>query len=148
MNKAVTLNPNDANTAAKAAELFSYTGRSQEAVAWVKRAMSLNPHHPDWYWQELGLALYVGDQYTEAVNAFNRIANPIAFDHTYLAASYVSLYEIDQAKSHVKDLLRINPRASIGYYKKTSPYKNTAVLEQFIAALRKAGLPEHSPKEQ
>ena len=148
MKKAVTLNPNDANTAAKAAELFSYTGRSQEAVAWVKRAMSLNPHHPDWYWQELGLALYVGGQYTEAVNAFNRIANPVAFDHAYLATSYVSLDEIDQAKSHVKDLLRINPRASIGYYKKTSPFKNTAVLEQFINALRKAGLPEHSPKEQ
>jgi adenylate cyclase len=70
ITKAVTLNPNDANTAAKAAELFSYTSRSQEAVASVKRAMLLNPHHPDWYWQEMGLALYIGRQYTDAIGAF------------------------------------------------------------------------------
>lgn len=140
MNKAVSLNPNDANTAAKVAELFSFTGRPQEAVASVKRAMSLNPQHPDWYWQEMGLALYVGGQYTEAINAFNRIANPVEFDHAYLAVCCVALGEIDQAKSHVADLRNMSSRASIRIYEKTQPYKNAADLERFIDALRKAGL--------
>ncbi len=140
ITKAVTLNPNDANTAAKAAELFSYTGRSQEAVASVKRAMLLNPHHPDWYWQELGLALYVGGQYTEAIEAFNRIANLVEFDYAYLAACCVALGEIEQAKSHIETMHQIRPRASVRYYEKTQPFKNDADLGRFLDALRKAGL--------
>ena len=142
ITRAVNLNPNDANTAAKAAELFSFTSRSQEAVASVKRAMSLNPRHPDWYWQELGLALYVGDQYTEAIDAFNRIANLVEFDYAYLAACHVALDEVEQAKSNVANLLRMKPRASIRYYEKTQPYKNEADLKRFLNALRKAGLGE------
>ena len=140
MNKAVSLNPNDANTAAKVAELFSFTGRPEEAIEWVKRAMSLNPQHPDWYWQEMGLALYVGGQHTEAIDAFNRIANPVEFDHAYLAVCCVALGEIDQAKSHVADLRSMSSRASIRFYQKTQPYKNADDLENFIDALRKAGL--------
>jgi adenylate cyclase len=140
ITKAVTLNPNDANTAAKAAELFSYSGRSQEAVASVKRAMLLNPHHPDWYWQELGLAHYVGGQYTEAIGAFNRIAKLVEFDYAYLAACCVALGDIEQAKSHIAAMRQIRPSASVRYYEKTQPFKNDADLERFIDALRKAGL--------
>jgi adenylate cyclase len=142
ITRAVTLNPNDANTAAKATELFSFTGRSQEAVASIKRAMSLNPRYPDWYWQELGLALYVSGQYTEAIDAFNRIANLVEFDYAYLAACRVALGEVEQAKSHIADLLRMMPRASIRYYEKTQPYKNEADLKRFLNALREAGLGE------
>ena len=140
ITKAVTLNPNDANTAAKAAELFSYTGRSQEAVASVKRAMLLNPHHPDWYWQELGLAHYVGGQYTEAIGAFKRIAKLVEFDYTYLAACCVALGEIEQAKSHIANMRQIRPRASIRYFEQSQPYKNDTDLQRFLDALRKAGL--------
>ena len=142
ITRAIALNPNDANTAAKATELFSFTGRSQEAVASIKRAMSLNPLYPDWYWQELGLALYVGGQYTEAIDAFNRIANLVEFDYAYLAACCVALGEVEQAKSHVANLLRMMPRASIRYYEKTQPYKNDADLKRFLNALREAGLGE------
>lgn len=142
ITKAITLNPNDANTAAKATELFCFTGRSQEAVASIKRAMSLNPLYPDWYWQELGLALYVGGQYTEAIDAFNRIANLVEFDYAYLAACRVALGEVEKAKSHVANLLRMMPRASIRYYEKTQPYKNDADLKRFLNALREAGLGE------
>jgi adenylate cyclase len=68
-SKAVELNPNHANIAAKFASFLSYTGRPQAAAASVTRAIRLNPHHPDWHWQDLGLALYVGGRYTEAVKA-------------------------------------------------------------------------------
>jgi len=142
ITRAVALNPNDANTAARATELFSFTGRSQEAVASIKRAMSLNPRYPDWYWQELGFALYVSGQHTEAIDAFNRIANIVEFDYAYLAACHVALGEVEQAKSHVANLIRMMPRASIRYYEKTQPYKNDADLKRFLNALREAGLVE------
>jgi adenylate cyclase len=140
ITKAVTFNPNDANTAAKAAELYSYTGRSQEAVASVKRAMLLNPHHPDWYWQELGLALYIGRQYTDAIGAFKHIAKLVEFDYAYLAVCCVALGDIETARSHIAAMRQIRPRASARYYEKTQPFKSNADLERFIDALRKAGL--------
>ena len=89
----------DAHIAAKAASFLSYAGRPQEAVASVKRAMRLNPHHPDWYFQELGLALYVAGPYSNAISAFNRIANLVEFDHAYLAACCVELGEKNQARA-------------------------------------------------
>jgi adenylate cyclase len=140
ISKAIALNPNNAHIAVKAASFYSYTGRSQEAVASVKRAMRLNPHHPDWYWQELGHAFYVGEQYTDAIGAFNRIANLVEFDYAYLAACCVALGEIEQAKSHIAAMRQIRPRASVRYYEKTQPFKNDADLERFLNALRKAGL--------
>jgi adenylate cyclase len=140
MSKAIALNPNDAHIAAKAASFLSYAGRPEEAVASVKRAMRLNPHHPDWYWQELGLALYIGGHYTNAISAFNRVGNFVEFDYAYLAACCVALGEIEQAKSHVADLVRMKPDASVRYYEKSQPYKNDADLERFLDALRKAGL--------
>jgi adenylate cyclase len=142
ITKAVTLNPNDANITAKVAELFSYTGRPQEAEALVKRAMRLNPRHPDWYWQELGLALYVGGQYTEAIDAFNRIANRVEFDYAYLAACRVALGDVEHAQSHIADLLKIRPKTSMQYYQMTQPYKNDVDLKRFLDALRQAGLPD------
>ena len=88
----------------------------------------------------MGLALYVGGKHTEAIDAFNRIANPVEFDHAYLAVCCVALGEIDQAKSHVAELRSMSSRASIRFYEKTQPYKNVADLKKFIDALRKAGL--------
>ncbi|MEE9367291.1 MAG: tetratricopeptide repeat protein, partial [Pontiella sp.] len=139
ISKAIALNPNNAHIAVKAASFYSYTGRYQEAVASVKRAMRLNPHHPDWYWQELGHAFYVDGQYTNAIRAFNRIAKLVEFDYAYLAACCVALGENEQAKSHITELLRLKPDASVRYYEKTQPFKNDADLERFIDALRKAG---------
>ncbi len=141
-SKAVALNPNYAYIAAKVADFLSYTGRPQEAEASVKRAMRLNPHHPDWYWQELGLAYYVGGQYEEAIRTFNRITNLVEFDYTYLAACCAELGEIEKAKSYIEALLRLMPGASVKYFEETQPFKNNSDLKRLLDALRKAGLPD------
>jgi len=108
----------------------------------VKRAMRLNPHHPEWYWQELGLALYVGGQYTKAIHAFNHIAKLVDFDYAYLAACYVELEDIKKAKSYIDQLPRIKPDASVKYYEKTSYLQYDAGLQRFLNAMGKAGIPE------
>jgi hypothetical protein len=40
----------------------------------------------------------------------------------------------------VAEGLRLNPNASLEWFKQNLPYKNPADLERFLAALRKAGL--------
>ena len=95
----------------------------------------------------MDLALYVGGQYTEAIDAFNRIANQVEFDYAYLAACRVAIGQIEHAKSHVADMLRIRSRASIRYYQLTQPFKSEIDLKQFLAALRQAGLPDGERKK-
>ena len=141
-SKAIALNPNNAYIAAKVAGFLSYTGRPQEAETSAKRAMRLNPHHPDWYWQELGLAYYVGGQYEEAIRTFNRNANLVEFDYTYLAACCVEVGKIEKAKSYIESLLQLMPDASVKYYEETQPFKNNSDMKRLIDALRKAGLSE------
>lgn len=128
--------------AAKVASFLSYSGRPQEAEASVKRAMRLNPHHPDWYWQELGLALYIGGQYTKAISAFNRVAKLIDFDYAYLAACCVELGDIEKANSYIEKLLRVMPDASVRYFEGILLFRSDSDLKRFLNALRNAGLPD------
>ena len=54
----LTLNPNDPLSAMDRAGLFRSLGRGDEAVEWVRRAMRLNPYHPDWDWTALARLLH------------------------------------------------------------------------------------------
>jgi hypothetical protein len=46
----------------------------------------------------------------------------------------------EEAKAVAADLLRINPKFSLEYVAKTSPYKRQEDKDQLIQGLRKAGL--------
>ena len=46
------------------------------------------------------------------------------------------------AQAQVAEVLRISPRASIKDLRERSPFKDQAILERYLEALRKAGLPE------
>jgi adenylate cyclase len=65
--------------------------------------------------------------------------------HAFLAASYSSLGREAEANAAAEQVLRINPKFSLESYAKTLPYKNKADIERYVAALRKAGLPDKSP---
>jgi tetratricopeptide (TPR) repeat protein len=62
--------------------------------------------------------------------------------HAFLAACYSSLNRHEEASAAAKEVLRINPKFTLVSYAKTLPYKNKADIERYVAALRKAGLPE------
>ena len=56
--RAYQLNPFDAHVMALRAPLAVYLGKPDDGERWARRAMQLNPDHPDWYVTNLGLALY------------------------------------------------------------------------------------------
>ena len=45
-----------------------------------------------------------------------------------------------EARAEAAEVVRINPKFSLDYYRKTMPYKNQPLLDRLVAALRKAGL--------
>jgi len=59
-----------------------------------------------------------------------------------LAASYSLLKRTEKAHKAVEEILRINPDFSLEYYAKTLPYRRQETADNFVEALRKAGLPE------
>ena len=143
--RALELNPNDADVLVESAWLLAYVGRAKEGVENATRAMRLNPRYPDWYLWALGVASYDAQRYDEAVTALENRKHPNLKSNLYLAAAYSQLGRQKEAQATVKKILADNPESSIERWGKTQPYQNEAALNHYIDGLRKAGLPEKPP---
>jgi adenylate cyclase len=62
--------------------------------------------------------------------------------HRLLAASCSLLGEIENARSALTELLSSAPGSTIAKTRSAVPWKDPAVMERYLDALRKAGLPE------
>ena len=111
-------------------------------MASITDAMRLDPHHPTWYWTELGAAHFVARRYAEAVAAIRYRATRAYFWQTYLAASYAQLGEEDAMRSVAAEIMRLRPDFSVAVYTSHELFKLEADREHLASSLRKAGLPE------
>ena len=143
LEKAITLSPNYADAVAELGDVLSFAGRPEEAIGLIEKAMRFNPTPPSWYLDNLGRAYLLTEQYEEAIASFKRVLsrNPDYWvSHVYLAASYANLGRQKEARAVVAELQRINPMVSLETSRQLEPFKDQAVLDRFIEALRKAGL--------
>ena len=79
----------------------------------------------------------------EAIAAFKRALtrNPALLPaHVNLAVIYSELGREEEARAEAAEVLRLNPKFSLEVHKQRNPFKDPAVNERMIAALRKAGL--------
>ena len=139
--RALALNSNDADFLAQMADALTYMGRPEQAIAQLKKAMRMNPRHPSWYWHVLGFAYYEVGQYKEALAALKHGNKPSFFDHRNLAAVYVRLGRLEEARAEVSILLEKNPHYTLRS-ENNSPYKDENRRERLINDLRMAGVPE------
>ncbi|HTO65095.1 MAG TPA: adenylate/guanylate cyclase domain-containing protein [Bradyrhizobium sp.] len=152
IERAIGLNPNDADTLANAALLLAALGEPEEGVKLGKTALRLNPHHPDWYLGFLCIALFTARNYSEALAV--RLRVPDAFiDSSFVAAAILAyLGRLDEAKrwadkavarlaatpggalaiaeGHVVELLLDN-----------NPFCRQEDRDHFAEGMRKAGVP-------
>ena len=144
-NKALTLEPGDADTLAGLGDVLRLSGRAQEAIGLLRMAMRLDPFYPAWYEFYLGHALFHISRYEEAITALKRGAernsNYPGFP-LFIAAAYAMLGREEQARSAAAEVLRINPRFSLKAFAAHVPYYSKADLDRDLTAFRKAGLPE------
>ena len=85
--RALGLNPNHDMIVVQQGELLTWLGRPEEGIEWIRKAMRLNPYHPERYWSHLGRAYFVAQRYAEAVEAFARISRPDHTHHAFMAAA-------------------------------------------------------------
>ena len=146
--KAVILNPNAADAQCFFGTILHHNGRHDEAIQAITKAIRLNPFPPNWYFMNLGRAYSHAGKYGEAIAALQkalRMSPDNLPAHTHLAATYGLSGREQEARAQATEILRINPKFSLHYFAKTTPYKNPADKELVINALRKAGLPATPP---
>jgi len=141
--RGVALSPNGADAHAHLALTLHYVGRQEDAIALFKKATRLNPMPPDWYLFSLGNAYCLTGQYEQASATVQKVLKRNPDDliaHIALTTSYSMGDREEEARAEAAEVLRIDPKFSLEYFAKTLPYKNKAHIEQYIEALRKAGL--------
>ena len=82
-------------------------------------------------------------RHEEAIAAYKRglTRNPDLLPaHTGLAVIYIELGREEEARAAAAEVLKISPNFSLEKWRQIAPYKDQAVLERMLAALRKAGL--------
>jgi len=139
--RALALNPNYDLVVVQQGELLTWLGRPEEGIEWIKKAMRLNPYHPQRFWNHLGRACYCAERYAEAAEALSRITQPDHNHHALLAAAFAQMGKAAAAATHAGEVLKREPKFSVAGYLATQHYKHEADSRRLEAGLLKAGLP-------
>jgi adenylate cyclase len=139
--RALALNPNNDLIVVQQGELYTWLGLPEKGIEWIRKAMRLNPHHPERFWNHLGRAYFVARRYGEAVASFRRISHPDQFQHAFLAASFAMMGDDAAAAAHVRSALALDAQFSIEGYLQTLHYRLDSDRDHHRQALLKAGLP-------
>jgi adenylate cyclase len=138
--RGLALNPNNDLIVVQQGELLTWLGRPEEGLEWIRKAMRLNPYHPERFWNHLGRAYFVARRYAEAIEAFMRITRPDATHHAFLAAAHAQLDHAAAAATHAAEVRARDPAFTAESYLATLHYKQPEDLEHHREALQKAGL--------
>jgi adenylate cyclase len=139
--RGLSLNPNNDLLVVQQGELLTWLGRPEEGIDWIKRAMRLNPYHPERFWNHLGRSYFVARRYAEAAEAFARISRPDHTHHAFLAAAFAQMGNATAAAAHAQEALKRQPEFSVQSYLDTLHYKRESDREHHRESLLKAGLP-------
>ena len=144
--RAIALDPSYADGHMALAYYLVTSGQAEKAVEEAQKALRFNPVYAHQiYYSVLGQSLYMTKQYEAAMAAseqgVSRDPNARGL-RIWLAATYAQLGQMDDARRHAKELLRLWPNFSLQRLAKLLPYKSKPDLDHWIDGLRKAGLPE------
>jgi adenylate cyclase len=140
--RALSLNPNNDLILVQNGELLTWLGRPLDGIEWIRKAMRLNPYHPERYWSHLGRAHYTARQYPETVEALSRLMRPDHTHHAFLAATLAQLGDKTAAAAHAQEVLREVPAFSNQRFLSTLHYLLDSDRDHLREGLLKAGLPE------
>ncbi len=144
--RAIALDPSYADGHMALAYFLITSGQAEEAIGEAQTALRFNPVYANGlYYEMLGKALYLTKQYEAAMAVLEQgVSRDPNVDglHQWLAASYAQVGQMDDARTHAKEYLRLYPGVSLRHLAKILPYKSKRDLDHLLDGLRKAGLPE------
>jgi len=141
--RAIALNPNSATGYVLLAATYRFSGRAKEGIPLLKKAIRLEPYAPSIYYYQLGMAYNFTGQYDEAIAVLKKALKRTPDQQISLiglTVAYSLADRMEEARATAAELLRVNPKFSVAYLEKRTPYKYKADLELSMGAMRKAGL--------
>jgi adenylate cyclase len=147
LERAIEINPSLAPAHSMLGAYLAFAGRSEDAIAHLEQAIQLSPKDPfNWLtFYGMAMARFAAGKYEDAVEwAQKSVQGRADFPIGYrcLAASYACLGREDEARTALKEALRLQPEFSIGHVRLTLSSADPAFLDRFIDGLRKAGMKE------
>jgi adenylate cyclase len=136
--RAIALNPNDANAIASIGGLLANLGRPEEGIDHIREAMRLNPYHPDWYWAQLGMALYTARRYADSAESLGHVTRPDYWILWVLAACLAQMGRMDEAATAAAEARQLRPDFSPA--KLRLPQWKAADAQHIIEGMCKAEL--------
>ncbi len=147
--RAVEMQPNDADAHAYLGLYLMWAGRADEAIAPIKKSLRQNPQvafSTGPYLSFSGYAYFTTGRYKEAIAAFEENAKRGGLASVealaYAAAAYGELGQVEEAKAAVQELLKKYPEFSLKSWTWLRLYKNLEDWKRLLDIFRKAGLPE------
>ncbi len=140
--QAVSIAPDSADAHAYLGLALHYSGRADEAVTELKKALQLSPKPPAWYSERLGMTYFLIGKYQEAIAQGKKAlqADPKHMPaRIVLAAGFEALGDNTAAQKVVLVIQRI-PGFTTDRFRKSQTYKNPEDLERIVKALQQAGL--------
>jgi TolB-like protein/tetratricopeptide (TPR) repeat protein len=139
---ALRLNPNDADQLMYCSTYYLFAGQLDENRRLILTAKKLNPLPPTWYRFIEGRSEFHLGHYEAAAQLLERVGtSPNYWVHNWLAACYVKLGRMPEAKNEIAKALRLKATLTLGEMARL-PFANADDLNQLLEPLRAAGLPE------
>ena len=140
---AAKLVPYDAFAHADLAYNLVAAGRAEQAIKWSEDAIQRDASPLDWYFSNLAMAYYHAGRPADAVAQLQKMKKPSTL---LLAASYVRLGKLDEARSLVTQFSKDNPDWTLQdeavFPSGKQPSFVEPYLKRYLADLATAGLEE------
>ena len=150
MDRALAINPNDAQGLAGRGNILMWSGDTDGAIEALELAQRIDPELNAIDRNALGLAYYLKRRFAAAIEQLElnlRKTEAAYFSHVVLAASYAELNRSGEAAREVAMVRRVDPTFDPQTF--GSKFLNPADLSRLRDGLRKAGLyaavTDHSP---
>jgi TolB-like protein/DNA-binding winged helix-turn-helix (wHTH) protein len=142
--QAIALNPSASNVLVGGSSAHLYIGENEQAIADIKRAMAIDPLHPDWYHWQMGWALWQVEDCDGAHQSFLRMNNVPPMAHRMWAAIHVCRGEIGIGRETLEVFFGVRPEATLTKERERDQDLWTAsgALDRWLSDLKLAGMPE------
>jgi TolB-like protein/Tfp pilus assembly protein PilF len=130
-----------------------FSGRFEESIELIEKAMRLSPYYPAIYLYFLGINYVSLKRFEEAIEIFSQLNErcqkrdlPTWYAYRGLAECYWVLGRKKEAREYLAKLLKANPKWSLESLKMDPfPFKDPALVQPRIEIFRKLGVPEKPP---
>jgi len=148
---ALLLNSNDALLLKEIAFGFAGLGELELANQLWEKALKLNPNPPaDWYWTQYHIETGRRDFEAALTAAEKLYVEDFYFAHAALAVAYIGLGRQEDAERAMQRTLELRPDWTVPIARKEMarfvPWPG--LLDYYVDAHRKAGLPEEAPQPE